>query len=317
MVVIARVTKPLGSVSLNRVIVDTMVPIANRIVLTIVQSTFAGLKTDTATTARMVSMANTAIPRVPKIAPPVKTLITAPGAKMVGMGVNVVTNARITAYHAAQTRLVADAFPAGSVVHAKRNVRDAVEIDFVENQTVHVYKAYVNLDSLEINVTIRVLRTAYLALTQIAVTSVKTDGTVTTVVTHVLSIVYRVAQTPHVTDAFRDGSKIFVSWSARAVVAMVFVASRMARVFKAFVRRDFTAGSVIRHVLRTASRVQLSMPVTCVAMVGTEVIVVNDALHNARRVVQTQVATVVLQGTSESLARVNVHVVVEMVCAPN
>ena len=133
MVAITHVTKPLGSVYLNHVIVATMVHIANIIVLTIVQSTYVGLTTDIATTARMDFMVVTATPRVPRTAPPVKTLITAQGAKMVGTGVGVVKNARITAYRAAQTRLVTDAFPAGSVVHAKRNVRGAVEMDFVEN----------------------------------------------------------------------------------------------------------------------------------------------------------------------------------------
>ena len=59
------------------------------------------------------------------------------------------------------------------------------------------------------------------------------------------------------------------------------------------------------------------MPVTRVAMVGTVMTAVTGVRNNAGRVAQTLVVTVAFQGTSESLARVNALVVVEMVCVPN
>ena len=189
-------TKHPARVHQNHVIVGTMAFIANLRVPIIVPTTYAGLITDIVTTARMDSMANTATYRVPTIVRHVKTFTTAPGAKMVGTGMGVVTNARITAYHAAQIKLATDAFSAGSVIHVTRNVRVVVVTGFVEKRTAHVYKIFVNLDSSAINVIIRVCRTAYPALTQTVVTYVKTDGTAATVVTHALSTVYRVVQTP-------------------------------------------------------------------------------------------------------------------------
>ena len=174
-----------------------------------------------------------------------------------------------------------------------------------------------NLGSLGINVTIRVPRTAYPALTLTIVTYVKTDGTATTVVIHALSTVYRVVRTPRVTNAFRDGSGIFVKRSARVAVEMVFVASRMARVFRAFVRQDFTEGNVTLPALKTASRVQTSMPVTCVAMVGTATTVVTRALSTVYRVVQTPRVTDASRDGSGMFVSWGVRAAVAMVFVTN